>query len=178
MVCEKCAYQDQNEKQIFGAKLCSICSHFAPQNKEKFKNYISEKIDWKIIDSFRKYNQNSSQSQKLKSGMSQKAKQGSPVTRPPLGYEISEGKLIPNQFSSKIHSLFKTFLEKDYSLNSISKNYGVSVNGLKKILSNRTYLGEIKFAGILHKGNHEAIISPEIFYAVQRKLKEKLKPRN
>ena len=71
--------------------------------------------------------------------------------------------------------IFKTFLERDYSLNSLAKNYSLSVNGIKKILQNRTYLGEIKFAGSLHKGNHQPIISPEIFYAVQRKLKDVLR---
>jgi hypothetical protein len=68
--------------------------------------------------------------------------------------------------------MFKTFLEKSYSLNSMSKYYGLSVNGLKKVLKNRTYLGEIKFDGQLHKGTHKPLISPEIFYAVQRKLGE------
>ena len=176
MVCEKCGYTEKKEKEIYNKKLCTICAHFAPQEKEDFNSYIAEKIDWKILDSFRKYNQSSGEKQK--SGMKIKAKQGNIVTRAPLGYDVIEGKLVPNINSSKVHSLFKVFLEKDYSLNSMAKNYGLSVNGLKKILLNRTYLGEIKFAGSLSKGTHQPIISPEIFYAVQRKLKEKLKPKS
>ena len=147
---------------------------FAPENENDFEEYISEKIDWKILDTFRKFNSTSSNSN-LKKAMSEKAKQGKIVTRAPLGYDVQEGKLIPNQHASKIHSLFSVFLNKDYSLNSLSKNYGISLNGLKKILQNRTYLGEIKFAGTINKGKHQPIISPEIFYAVQRKLKEKLR---
>jgi hypothetical protein len=54
----------------------------------------------------------------------------------------------------------------------MSKHYGLSVNGLKKILKNRTYLGEVKFAGNLYKATHKPIVNPEIFYAVQRKLAE------
>ena len=107
--------------------------------------------------------------------MNKKAKSGFLVTRAPLGYDVVDGKLVPNQDSAKIYSLFKTFLNKDYSLNSLAKNYALSVNGLKKVLSNRTYLGEIKFSGQIHKANHKKLIEPEIFYAVQRKLKEKLR---
>ena len=178
MVCEKCDYKDKKEKEIFGKKLCPVCSHFAPNEKEKFNQYIREKIDWKILDTFRKHGQSLTPNNNLKKGMNEKAKQGKLVTRAPLGYDVINGKLVPNEKASKIHSLFKTFLEKDYSLNSLAKNYSLSVNGLKKVLQNRTYLGEIKFAGSLHKGNQDKLISPEIFYAVQRKLKDVLKPRN
>ena len=172
MVCEKCGYIDKSEKEVFGKKLCSVCSCFVPE-KEKFDEYLQEKLDWKILETFRKHNQKKGNAQKL--GMNEKAKQGKIVTRSPLGYNIVDGKLEINQDSSKVHSLFKIFLEKDYSLNSLSKNYGLSVNGLKKVLQNRTYLGEIKFAGKLNKGNHSPIISQEIFYAVQRKLKSILR---
>lgn len=170
MTCEKCCYKDKNEKNINGIKLCSICFHFAPTQKEDFEKYINEKIDWKFLDTFRRYNQTAGEKQK--NGMDKKAEQGEIVTRAPLGYSIIDGKLRINENASKVHSLFKIFLEKNYSLNSLAKNYGLSVNGLKKVLSNRTYLGEIKFAGKIHKGSHQPIISPEIFYAVQRKLKE------
>ncbi|MFZ5955091.1 MAG: recombinase family protein [Nanoarchaeota archaeon] len=175
MVCAKCGYSDKKETEKNGLTLCRICSHFAPEFKQSFDEYVSEKIDWRIIDTFRKFGQ--SVGEKLKQGMDKKANYGCLVTRAPWGYNVIEGKLIPNEDASKVHSLFKTFLEKDYSLNSLSKHYGLSVNGIKKVLTNRTYLGEIKFAGKLNKGLHAQIISPEIFYAVQRKLKEKLKPQ-
>ncbi len=169
MVCEKCGYKDKKESEKFEVRLCPLCFRFSPDNKEQFKQYIDEKLDWKLLDTFRKYNQ--SPGENLKKGMNEKAKQGKLMSRPPLGYSIIDGKLIPNENASKVHSLFRVFLEKDYSLNSLAKNYGLSVNGLKKVLSNRTYLGEIKFAGNLNKGNHQTLIAPEIFYAVQRKLK-------
>jgi hypothetical protein len=168
MVCEKCSYSDTNEKIVNSISLCPICAHFAPENKDDFSSYVLEKIDWKHLDSFRKYNQKIGN--KLKEGMSAQAKKGKLMARPPLGYSVSEGKLIQNQDASKVHSLFKTFLEQDISLNKLAKESSLSVNGLKKILTNRTYLGEIKFAGSLAKGTHEVIISPEIFYAVQRKI--------
>jgi hypothetical protein len=175
MPCEKCGYQDPAEKEKFGKKLCRICNHFAPQNKEDFDLYSDEKLDWKLIDTYRKYGQTAGEQQKK--GMAVVAEKGNLVVRPALGYSVADGNLVPNEDSNKVRSLFTIFLEKEYSLNSLSKNYGLSVNGLKKVLTNRTYLGEVKFAGKLHKGHHQAIINPETFYAVQRKLKDKLSPK-
>jgi hypothetical protein len=175
MVCKKCGYQDTKEIKIFGSDLCKVCATHAPESPSDFQNYISEKIDWKTIDSFRKFGQ--APGKKQKSGMSKKAVKGNLVTRAPRGYDVIDGGLFPNEDAVKIHSLFRTFLNRNYSLNSMAKNFSLSVNGLKKILANRTYLGEIKFDGQIFKGNHKPIISPEIFYAVQRKLKTYLKPR-
>ncbi len=175
MVCEKCGYKDSKEKRSFGRTLCQVCSRFAPKEKEPLKDYLEEKLDWKDIETFRKHNKSSGEKQK--EGMNKKANEGNLVTRPPRGYRVFEGNLIPNEDASKIHSLFRTFLNRNYSLNSLAKNFSLSTNGIKKILANRTYLGEIKFDGKIHKGNHKAIISQEIFYAVQRKLKGHLKPQ-
>jgi hypothetical protein len=175
MTCEKCGYCDKREVKVFGKSLCRVCASFAPELPLDFQNYISERIDWKILDTFRKYNQISGKKQKI--GMSKEASKGNLMTRAPMGYDVIDGKLVPNQDYSKVHSLFKTFLNRDYSLNSLSKNFGLSINGLKKILTNRTYLGEIKFDGQIHKGTHKQLLSPEIFYAVQRKLKDYLRPR-
>ena len=175
MACKKCGYQEKKELVLFGSPLCSICAKFAPEKIHDFQDYISEKIDWKVLDTFRKYGQHPGGKQKI--GMEKMASIGKLVTRAPLGYDVQNGNLIPNEDAVRVHSLFKTFLARNYSLNSLAKNFTLSVNGLKKVLSNRTYLGEIKFDGKIHKGDHQAIINPEIFYAVQRKLKDYLKPR-
>jgi len=167
MACEKCGYIDEkNEIERLGKKLCQICSKFSPSTKEDFDTYLTEKLDWKVLETFRKHRE-----QPQKKGMAEKARQGKLMVRPPLGYSVVDGKLMQNEKSAKVHSLFKTFLEREYSLNSLAKNYGLSVNGLKKILQNRTYLGEIKFAGQIHKSEHKPLIDPDLFYAVQRKLK-------
>ncbi len=168
MACEKCSYIDKKEVTKNGKPLCTICNFFSPENQEDFNSYLAEKIDWKILETFRKYHQTIGQKQK--EGMIVKAKQGKTMTRPALGYMLVEGKLVSNEAASKVHSLFKTYSEGAISLNQLSKQSGLSVNGLKKILKNRTYLGEIKFDGQLHKGTHQPIISQELFYAVQRRL--------
>jgi hypothetical protein len=176
MTCKKCGYTDQKEKTFFGSPLCKVCATFAPQKIHDFQNYIAEKIDWKKLDTFRKYKQHPGQKQKQQ-GMQKMATIGKLQTRPPLGYDVQNGNLTPNEEAIKVHSLFKTFLAKNYSLNSLAKNFSLSVNGLKKVLTNRTYLGEIKFDGKIHKADHQPIINPEIFYATQRKLKSYLRPR-
>lgn len=175
MVCKKCGYQDKKEVVIFGSPFCSICAKFAPEKIHDFQNYLDEKIDWKFLDTFRKYGQRIGKKQK--SGMKKIASIGKIVTRAPIGYDVVNGNLIPNEDAVRVHSLYRTFLNRKYSLNTLAKNFSLSVNGLKKVLSNRTYLGEIKFDGQIYKGNHQNLISPEIFYAVQRKLKTYLKPR-
>ncbi|NQU51986.1 MAG: hypothetical protein HQ522_05560 [Bacteroidetes bacterium] len=159
----------------FGVDICSVCGTFSPDDPGKFELYVAEKIDWRDIDSFRKLGQLPGVKQKR--GMKRKAKTGALVTRAPMGYDVKEGKLVHNEDSVKVRSLFKDFLNRDFSLNVLSKNYGLSVNGLKKVLQNRTYLGEIKFDSEIHKAEHKAILSPEIFYAVQRKLVGYLRPR-
>ncbi len=170
MVCEKCGYTDKKEVEKFNFKLCQFCNFFSPDEEDNFTFYIHEKIDWKNLETFRKYGQTFGSKQK--EGMKVKAKEGKIMSRVALGYSLADGELIPNEFASKVHSMFKIFLEKSYSLNSMSKHYGLSVNGLKKVLKNRTYLGEVKFDKQIHKGHHKPIVSPEIFYAVQRKLLE------
>lgn len=175
MTCKKCGYAEKKEVKLFGSSLCRICATFAPDKIQDFQDYVSEKIDWKVLDTFRKHKQHPGVKQKR--GMTKMAIIGRLQTRPPLGYDVINGNLSPNEDAVRVHSLFKTFLNRNYSLNSMSKNFSLSVNGLKKVLTNRTYLGEIKFDGKIHKGDHQSIISPEIFYAVQRKLKTYLRPR-
>ena len=175
MACAKCGYTDKKEVTISGNTLCKVCASFAPKDKQKLQDYISEKLDWKQIDTFRKHGTNPGSGRKA--GMQKMADIGRIQTRPPLGYDVRNGNLVPNEDAVRVHSLFKTFLARNYSLNSLAKNFSLSINGLKKVLTNRTYLGEIKFDGKMSKGEHQPIINPEIFYAVQRKLKTYLKPR-
>lgn len=175
MPCKKCNYTEKKEIKIFGSPLCKVCATFAPSNPKDFQEYIAEKIDWKILDTFRTLGH--APGIKQKKGMEKMAQIGKIQGRPPLGYEVINGNLTLNKEAIKVRSLFRTFLAKNYSLNSLAKNFSLSVNGLKKILTNRTYLGEIKFDSKIHKGDHQAIINPEIFYAAQRKLKTYLNPR-
>lgn len=52
----------------------------------------------------------------------------------------------------------------------LAKKHGLSVNGLKKVLKNFTYLGKIKFNNQVNEGTHKPIISSTLFNHVQNKL--------
>lgn len=170
MVCSKCGYKDKKEIKKGDLSFCRICGIFAPSDKNLLKKYSSEKMDWKVLETFRKYN--SYPGIILKKGMVDRAVQGGLMVRPPKGYSLYEGKLIQNKDSQKIHSLFLNYLKHEGSFNCFSKKMAVSFNSLKNILTNRTYLGEIKFDGCLYKSPHKPLVEPELFYAVQRKLKK------
>ena len=114
--------------------------------------------------------------QNQKSGMINKASSGKVMSKPAFGYKIEQGKLIKDEENSKkIQDLFQDFLQNNISLNQLANKYGFSVNGIKKVLKNFTYLGKIKFDNQIHEGQHEAIISSTDFNHVQDKLDQILK---
>jgi len=107
---------------------------------------------------------------KQKQGMVNKATKGSLMSRAPFGYSIQEGKLIPAENRDEIEEIFEEFLKENISLRQLSQKHGLSVNGLKKILKNFTYIGKIKFNNQVYEGSHEPIISTTLFNHVQNKI--------
>jgi site-specific DNA recombinase len=105
-----------------------------------------------------------------KNGMIKKAMNGNLMSRVPFGYKISEGKLIPVQNYQEVEEIFEEFLNNKISLRQLAKKHNFSVNGLKKILKNFTYLGKIKFNNQIHEGTHQPIVSSTLFNHVQNKL--------
>ena len=156
--------------------LCSICNTFAPEDKTKLEQYLSEKVPWQELETFRRYNTNKSSHAVHKHGMIHKARAGNLMARPAFGYDVIDGKLVPNDDSENVRLIFKEFLE-GKSLNQISKTYNISVNGIKKMLKNFTYIGKIKFANQISQGSHQPLVSTELFNDVQKRF-EFLKSKN
>lgn len=102
--------------------------------------------------------------------MNQKAIKGELMSRAPFGYRVSEGELVPAQNFKEVEEIFEEFLERDTSLTSLAKKHHLSVNGLKKILRNFTYIGKIKFNNEIYEGKHQPVLSPTLFNHVQNKL--------
>ena len=148
--------------------LCSICHHYSPDEEAEFEEYLKEKIDGTVLDTFRKSHK--SISKRTKKGMSIISKKGNVVTRAPWGYKIENKKLAPTEHSYQVQEVFQEFLNQDVSLTKLAKKYGFSVNGLKKILTNQTYLGKVKFDKQTHPGSHQVLISSTLFNHVQNKL--------
>jgi site-specific DNA recombinase len=107
-----------------------------------------------------------------KKGMIEKASKGGVMSRAPFGYVMENKKLIPAQNSNEIEDIFQEFLNEKISLRQLAQKHNLSVNGLKKILTNFTYIGKVKFNNQVHNGNHQPIISTTLFNHVQNKLEE------
>ena len=80
-----------------------------------------------------------------KKSMVKKAKEGKIMSRPPFGYKMENNSLVPADNSGMIERIFLEFKENELSMNKFSKKHNLTINGLKKILTNFTYLGKIKF---------------------------------
>lgn len=183
--CKKCGFQDKTAEEIEPhhivlrvdggngelqnlITLCGICHHYAPDSKEELERYLNEKIDGKILDTFRKSNR--SISKRTKQGMNNLFKKGMLVVRAPLGYKIINNLLVPDENSEIINKIFEEFLNSDISLTQLAKKNKLSTSGLIKLLKNETYLGKVKFSGQIAQGKHNPLISQELFEKVREKL--------
>jgi DNA invertase Pin-like site-specific DNA recombinase len=110
---------------------------------------------------------------------------------PPLGYDILNRKLAVNDAEAKtLRSIFERFLElgsvralvTDLRQHKISSKrwktrkgpfrggHPFSRGALYYLLRNRIYLGEIEHKGIVHRGEHPAILPRALWDEVQAKL--------
>lgn len=156
--------------------LCNICNSFAPSDESDFEKYLSETLEWQHLETFRRFGANKISHGSQKQSMLAKSKQGKLMTRPPFGYRVENGNLMPNEDAENVRLIFQEFSE-GKSLNQISQTYSLSVNGIKKILKNFSYLGKIKFAGNIVPSSHSPIISAELFNRVQSKFESKSKKK-
>lgn len=101
----------------------------------------------------------------------------------PYGYtRLARGQLVVNESERHhVQRIFESYLE----LKSVAQvNKQLQAEGFKKlryqrlsnILKSRLYLGEVSFAGEWHKGSHEALITEELFDAVQQARRETTNP--
>ena len=105
-----------------------------------------------------------------KEAMIKKAMHGNLMSRALFGYKIDNGKLIPAEHYHEVEEIFEEFLNEKISLRQLAEKHNLSVNGLKKILKNFTYIGKIKFNNQIHEGTHQPIVSSTLFNHVQNKL--------
>jgi hypothetical protein len=166
-ICIKCGYEGKTRDK-FNKSLCQVCFSFAPDLENKFNEYINEKIDSSLLNTFRKYS--AELENKKRNSMLKKASQGNLMSRAPFGYNLIEGKLVPSENFREIEEVFESFLNQKISLNQLAKKHNLSVNGLKKILKNFTYIGKIKFNNQIYEGGHTPIVSSTLFNHVQNKL--------
>lgn len=176
--CQKCGYYSPLGDGLsiiksFETVLCEICKSFAPRDSEDFKKYLEEKLEWQNLETFRRFGANKINHSSQKQGMIQGSQKGKLMTRPPFGYKVIEGNLIPDEENKEnVRLIFEEF-SKGKSLNQLAQNYNISVNGIKKILKNFAYLGKVKFNNQISQGSHKPLISAELFNDVQKKFESK-----
>jgi len=119
-------------------------------------------------------------------GMSQKAKQGPGILgfHPPLGYDISDGRLVPNAGEAPLVREMFTRCGEGRTLEEIAA--GLNEDGYRtkrdtqwtpvkvyRILHNPVYAGFLRWDGIVRRAEHEAIVSANVFNAAQKGLRSR-----
>jgi site-specific DNA recombinase len=131
----------------------------------------------------------------IRKGMTQKAKQGGWPHQAPLGYRNIRkpvgGRLVaciepdPDR-AHHILAAFQLYASGDWTLERLTAelaarglcNRGrrdyppkpLSLGGVAKLLANKTYMGVIDWNGVLVQGQHQPLVSPELFQQVQDRL--------
>jgi site-specific DNA recombinase len=128
----------------------------------------------------------------IRKGMTQKAKQGGWPHQAPLGYRNVRkpigGRLVaciepdPDR-AHHILAAFQLYATGDWTLERLTaelaarglRNRGrrdyppkpLSLGGVAKLLANKTYMGLIDWNGVLVQGQHQPLVSPDLFQQVQ-----------
>lgn len=100
----------------------------------------------------------------VRMGMHQAVKKGLWINRPPTGYDLCDGLLIPNDDAPRVREVFRLRCEGG-SYRDIAERTGIEYSTVRAILNRRTYLGETQLGGEWFPGNHEPLISVEEFEA-------------
>lgn len=167
------------------------CVHFVKQNLILHKNSKSdEKFRWDIeIVLAKKYIANLSE--EVIKGQKEKLAQGWLPTKPPLGYKTIGDKghkihVIDHDKAPLIRRMFELYLTGNYSTKFLvnvmykeglrNRNGGkVGKSRLYDLLTDPFVYGKMRWKGEIYNGKHEAIVSEELYDAVQLKINRKLK---
>jgi len=130
--------------------------------------------------------------QNVERGFRQKLRRGEWLTNAPFGYvnNPTTRNIEPDPIKSKIIvRAFKEYLKSSHTLVSLSKFlalHGVTQKSgkplvkasVKRMLTNRAYLGFVNHHGEYFPGSFAPILSPTLFEAVQKVLERRAHPRH
>ena len=136
-------------------------------------------------------------SQEVKRGMKERASRGEPVCPPPVGYDMKDGKYVPNCDADAVRGMYEDYLNGvgcraialKYSAMGVRTKRGNELDNrcIEYILRNPVYIGKIRWsvsgraASTRHyddpnimviDGTHEPIIDSQTYGKVQDKLNE------
>jgi len=130
-------------------------------------------------------------SENVRRGMRQKIRRGEFPGKPPIGY-LNEPRLrtiIVDEHKAKlVRRMFEAYATGQYTFDQLHelvtswkltshKEKPLARSMLPKYLSNPFYIGMFRYAGELHEGTHEPIISTELFEQVQNVIASRGRPR-
>lgn len=106
----------------------------------------------------------------------------------PMGYDVVARKLVINEAeAATVRGIFKRFVElgsatiltRELEAGGVRSKRGRPIDKgfLYKLLRNRVYIGEAVHKGISYPGEHQAIITPELWDAVHAILQESPRQR-
>ena len=172
---------EDSKRQVHFVKENCILSRDSKSN-EKFIWNIKVSVAQYYIDNL---------SEEVRKGQKEKLAQGWLPTKPPLGYKTIGDKghkthVIDWDVAPYIRKMFEYYSSGNHSLKSlvaIMYQEGMRNREARKIcrsrihvlLSNPFYYGKILWKGEIHRGEHEPIISKELFDVVQDRLFRKIK---
>ena len=131
-------------------------------------------------------------SENVKRGNRQKLRQGILPNKAPFGY-FNEPRLrtieIDPHESKIVAKAFELFAKGESSIIDIARffqKFGITryngkplhIDTVKKILTNKFYIGIINFSGETYEGVHKLFITPKLFEEVQTILKSREHPKN
>src|SRR3989344_3572198 len=129
--------------------------------------------------------------QNVERGIRQKLRRGEWLTKAPFGYvnNLKTRNIEPDPVKSRIIvRAFKEYTTRKHGYDSLAQflaDHGVVTHtgtplgkaSVARILTNKAYLGLTLHKGEYFPGSFAPILSPKLFEAVQKVLKEKAKPR-
>ncbi len=130
-------------------------------------------------------------SENVKRGNRQKLRNGVWPSKAPYGYinnPKTRGIDIDPELSKVVKKAFQIFADGNISFTGISQfmfKFGIKREGekpvkvgqVKNMLSNRFYLGILKYAGEYYQGSHKTFISKKLFDEVQKQVEKIERPR-
>lgn len=86
----------------------------------------------------------------------------------PRGYgrDVRTRRLVPNESAEEVRSAFDERLA-GATITALSARLGMTPSGTRKLLANRTYLGELRDGPYINTDAHPALVLPSLFADVQ-----------
>ncbi len=139
----------------FGA--AGVALHSVSENLDL--SSASGRMFYNILGTFAQYFREQL-SENVRMGNDRAVREGRWINRPKTGYDLIEGKLVPNSDVVRVQECFR-LRGKNHSYRSIEERTGLKYSTVSAILKSRIYLGEVLHKGQWYPGSHEAIITDE-----------------